>query len=177
MPKVSVLQFQGAEQLLQTIAGDAAIKITKIYETKGKQITDEEIAKKIKLKVTEIRTILNRLHYRGIACYQKTKNSKTGWFSYTWEIKTKRILELLMEQHNERIEKLETKKNFEKNYILFSCQKKCDYIPFEIATEYLFKCPECGSTLGQIDNEKRNAGLQAELEILKKEREEIQKQL
>ena len=82
-----------------------------------------------------------------------------------------------MEQHNERIEKLETKKNFEKNYILFSCQKKCDYIPFEIATEYLFKCPECGSTLGQIDNEKRNAGLQAELEILKKEREEIQKQL
>lgn len=163
--------------MLEAMGGEAAVKITKIYEKKGKKITDEEVAKKIKMKVTEVRTILNRMHYRGVSCYHRAKNSKTGWYSYSWEIKTRRILELLLEQHNERIEKLEKKKSFEENYALFSCKKNCDYIPFEIATEYLFKCPECGSLMEAVDNEKRMKGLDSQLVLLQKEREKIQKTL
>jgi transcription initiation factor TFIIE subunit alpha len=171
----SVLQFQGAKELLETIGGETAVKITKIYEKKDKKVTDEEVAKKLKLKVTEVRTILNRMHYRGVSCYHRTKNSKTGWYSYSWEIKTRRVLELLLEQHIERIEKLEKKKSFEENYALFSCKKNCDYIPFEIATEYLFKCPECGALLEAVDNKKRMKDFESQLEMLKKEREKIEK--
>jgi len=161
--------------MLETIAGEPAVRITRIYEKKGKKITDEEVAKKIKMKVTEVRTILNRMHYRGISCYHRTKNSKTGWYSYSWEIKTRRILELLMAQYHERIEKLETKKSFEQNYALFSCKKNCDYIPFEIATEYLFKCPECGTLLEAVDNEKRMKGIETQIISMRKELEKIEK--
>jgi len=175
MPKPSVLKFAGAKELIATIAGDPAVKITEIYEKKGRKVTDEELAKKMKLKVTEVRTILNRLHYRGVSNYHRKKNTKTGWYSYTWEIKTKRVLDLLLEKHIEKIEKLESKKTFEENYSLFSCKKNCDYIPFEIAAEYLFKCPECGLTLEAVDNEKRGKAMQDRIEILKKEREAIEK--
>ncbi|MBN1941198.1 MAG: hypothetical protein JW772_03380 [Candidatus Diapherotrites archaeon] len=174
-PKLSVLKFEGAQELLSTIAGDYAVEITKIWERKGKMITDEEIAKKMKLKVTEARTILNRLHYRGISCYHKTKNTKTGWYSYTWEIKTKRVLELLLEKYSERLEKLEVKRNFEQNYAMFTCKKQCDYIPFEIAVEYLFKCPECGATLEAVDNKKRIKNIEKEMELLKGQSETIKK--
>lgn len=175
MVRPGILQFQGAQELLETIGGEAAVKITAIYEKKGKKITDEEIAKKMRLKVTEVRTVLNRLHYRGVSCYHKTKNNKTGWYSYTWEIKTSRVLELLLEQYAERIEKLEAKKNFEKNYSLFSCRKNCDFLPFEIATEYLFKCPECGTILEAVDNDKRRRSIEKQIECLKKEKGGIEK--
>ena len=175
MPSSSILQFDGAKELLETVAGLPAVQITKIYEKKGKRVTDEELAKKMHLKVTEIRTILNRLHYRGISRYYRTKNSKTGWYSYTWEIKTKRVLELVLENHFERIEKLEGKKNFEKAYSLFSCKKNCDYLPFEIAAEYLFKCPGCGAILEAADSEKRKRSIESQIDGIKTEKGAIEK--
>lgn len=132
-------------------------------------MTDEELAKKMKVKVTEIRAVLNRLHYRGIACYKKTKNRKNGWYNYTWEIKKKRIVELILAEQQETIEKLEAKQDFEKNYSFFSCKNNCTMVPFEIATEYQFKCPECGSTMDYFDYTKKLKDINSQIETLKKD--------
>ena len=88
MPKIDILSFSVTKDFLKQIAGDDSIKLVEIVNKKKKNVTDEEIGKKMKhLKITEIRTVLNRLHYRGIACYQKTRDTRSGWYSYTWEIK------------------------------------------------------------------------------------------
>ncbi len=42
-------------------------------------------------------------------------------------------------------------------------------VPFEIATEYQFKCPECGGTMDYFDYSKKLKDTNQRIEILKKE--------
>lgn len=149
-----IINIPQAQEFIKKIGGEDAAKVVRIYEKKGKVVTDEELAKKMRLKVTEVRTILNRLHYRGVACYQKSKNTKTGWYSYTWSIKSKRIAELVYGEMIEKMTKLEAKQAVQSNYGLFTCKGICEMIPFEVAAEYNFKCPDCGKPMGVVNNKK-----------------------
>lgn len=165
------------QDFLRNVGGESAIGVAIVCEKKGKHVTDEELAKKMKLKVTEIRTVLNRLHYRGIACYKKTKNKRNGWYNYTWEIKKKRIVELILEEQKETIEKLETKQDFNKNYSFFSCRNSCEITPFEIAAEYQFKCPECGETMNSFDYSKKLQNINSQINTLRKGVGELEKMI
>ncbi|HLC92961.1 MAG TPA: hypothetical protein VJH23_04595 [archaeon] len=180
MPKTPVkkiYELQIVQDFLKSVGGEYAIELMKICEHKKRPVTDEEIGKKLPLKVTEIRTVLNRLHYRGIACYQKTKNTKTGWYSYTWEIKNSRIAEILIETHTEDITKLEKGMEFEGTHEFFSAGKGMAEFPFEIAAEYNFKDPESGKPLVAVDNKRRLKDLGNKIENLKLEMEELRKML
>lgn len=173
--KKSILAFTVTKEFLKDIAGDFALDVVTVCQKKRKSITDEIIGNELGLKITEIRAVLNRLHYRGIACYNKTRNPKTGWYSYTWNIKTNRIAELVLEKYAEELQKLERKKQFEKNYALFSCPKNCSNTPFEVAVEYQFKCPECGEPMEALDSQKNNRETNKKIKLLAKESAEIEK--
>ncbi len=164
-----LLSLKTTQEFLKTIGGSEAPELVRICLSKKKDVTDEQIGKKLPLKVTEIRTILNRLHYRGIASYQKTRDSKSGWYSYTWKIETRRLAEALLEQQTEEIEKLEQKASFEQNYALFGCDKGCSTMPFEIATEYQFKCPECTKSMNAINTARRQKAIRQQIEQKKRE--------
>lgn len=173
--KKKIHEYEIAQEFLKNTAGEYAVELVSICSGKRKPITDEEIGKKLPLKVTEIRTILNRLHYRGIACYQKTKNNQTGWYSYTWEIKNNRIAEIILEKQTEEILKLEKNIEFEGSHAFFSAGKDAHEYPFEIAAEYNFKDPETGKPLKAIDNKKRIKSLNKKIENLKEESQELKK--
>jgi len=164
-----VLNFLLVRDFLKNTGGKESLDLVKYCLKKKKNITDEYLAKKMGLKVTEVRTILNRLYYIGVSYYNKKKNNKTGWYSYTWEIKSERIAQLILEEEMEKIQKLEQTQEFEKNYMFFSCKRTHELLPFEIAAEYEFKCPECGKTLESINNQKRSKDIQLRIENLKKE--------
>lgn len=178
MPKKSgkkIYEFSIVQDFLKATGGEYALTLVKICIDKKKPVTDEEIGKKLSnLKVTEIRAILNRLHYRGIACYQKTKNLKTGWYSYTWEIKPSRIAELIIEGQAEQIAKLEKDIEFQGIHEFYSAGKDLPEYPFEIAAEYDFKCPESGKPLQMTDNKKKVKELTKKIEDLKTEVSELQ---
>ena len=173
--KTGFLYLPITEEFLKTVGGDYAIDLVKIWDKKKGNITDEELAKKLNVKITEIRTALNRLHYRGIACYQKSRNNKTGWYSYTWNIKSQRIAELVMERQAEEIQKITKRMELEKNYIYFHCKSGCTTVPFEIATEYQFKCPECGKNLEEENTGKKLKVLNQRIESIKTELQTMEK--
>ncbi len=175
--KIRISTFPIVQEFLKSVGGDFAIGLVRICEKTNSRVTDEQLAKKMRLKVTEVRTILNRLHYRGIACYQKTKNKRTGWYSYTWNINSRRIVELLVDEQRESIEKLEKAQDFEKTYTYFSCRKKCASIPFEVAAEFQFKCPECNGIMEAVDSEKRVKSICRQISDVKKQMEEMQKNI
>lgn len=179
MAKKNIMNFIIAQEYLKKIGGEYAIDLVKICERKRKGVTDEHIGKKMKnLKVTEIRTILNRLHFLGIATYQKSRNTKTGWYSYSWGIKIPRIVELILDEWKEELDKLEKKVEFEKNYVFFGCKTRvCESTPFEIAAEYQFKCPQCGNVMESVDNEKRLGGLRKRADLIRRESDEMKKLL
>ncbi|MEM0360233.1 MAG: hypothetical protein QXK06_02760 [Candidatus Diapherotrites archaeon] len=173
--KKKLTSFQIVNEFLSQVGGEGAIQLVTLYEKGLSPIKDEEAANKMKVKVTDVRAILNRLHYRGVANYQKKRNKKTGWYSYTWTIDKKRILELLVEKQKEEIEKMEQRKEHEETYSFFSCKKNCHELPFEIAAEYQFRCPDCGSELNCIDGKKRTQEAAEKIEQMKKEIWELQK--
>ncbi len=154
MVKKSIINYLIVKDFLAKVGGEYAIELVNICEKAKKPVTDEQIGKKLPLKITEIRTILNRLHYRGIAFYKKTRNNKTGWYSYTWQISKGRIAEIILEDQKEEIEKLERKLDMETGYEFFACKDKCNTLQLEISAEYKFKCPECGDLMQSIDNKK-----------------------
>ncbi len=173
-----ILSFQITQDFLKNVGGNYATDIVKICLKKNGKCLDEDIEHGMKnLKITEIRSVLNRLHYRGIACYNKVKNKNSGWYTYTWEIKKRRIVELILEQHSEQLQKLERKATFEESHVFFACPKKCEETPFEIAAQYEFRCPECGEMMNPVNMENKNKEIQGHIETLKTELTELQKTL
>lgn len=179
MGKKGILDFLVAEEFVKKVGGEYAVELARVCEKKErsrKPVTDDVIGKHFKdLKITEIRAVLNRLHYRGIAQYKKTRNPETGWYSYAWAVNQKRIIDLILEEQAEDIEKLERKIDFEKNYVFFGCPSGCDNLPFEIAAEYQFRCPNCGKSMGSVDNKKVLGGLRKKVKVMKMEVAKIRK--
>lgn len=177
MPRENdILTFKLTQEFLTSVGGPEAVSVVRICLDKNGKCLDEDIEAKMKtLKITEIRSILNRLHYRGIACYNKTKNKNSGWYTYTWEIKKRRIVELILEQQSEQLQKLEQKARFEVNHEFFVCKKACEETAFEIAAQYEFRCPECGEMMNPIDGKKKNKDVQEHILLLRTELGELQK--
>jgi transcription initiation factor TFIIE subunit alpha len=174
----NILSYRLTQEFLQNVGGNDAVEVVRICLDKNGKCLDEDIENELNhLKITEIRSILNRLHYRGIACYNKTKNKNSGWYTYTWEIKQRRIIELILEQHSERLQKLEQKARFEKDREFFICDKNCEEVIFEIAAQYEFRCPECGKMMNPMDSKKKHRINQKKIKKLKKELAELQKAL
>jgi len=175
MPSKSITDLVLVKDLLDTIGGEDAIHLVRICEKKRKMTTDEEISKKMKKKVTEIRATLNKLHFRGIACYQKSRNQKTGWYNYTWEIKKDRIAALISEQQEEHLEKLTKKRNLEADYSFFDCNKCNHREVFEIAAEYNFLCPTCGGSMTSANDPNMQKELSGRIKKIEKEMEILKK--
>ncbi|MFH0906067.1 MAG: hypothetical protein V1824_01885 [archaeon] len=144
-------------KFLEQIAGPLAIDIIKIYKI-DEPLSPEDISKRLKKKITNVRSTLNSLHYRGIACYKKIRKEQ-NIFNFYWDIKLKKIIELLIEQKAEEIKQMEEVINQEQSHDYFYCPKKCVEEPFEVAAAYNFKCPNCDSVLKMADTKNKVLGL------------------
>jgi transcription initiation factor TFIIE subunit alpha len=138
-------------EFISTNAGDAAFSLVKTLDKVEKGMTDEQITKKTKTDVNEVRAILNKLHYLGIITYSKKKAKESNWYHYTWFLKKDRIKELLTERYKDELEQMEKKLKYEQSYTFFKCTNGCDKLPFELACEYDFKCPECGNAMDALE--------------------------
>jgi transcription initiation factor TFIIE subunit alpha len=153
------------QEFISTNAGKEAFKVIK-YLDKGR--TDEQISKRVKMNVNDVRALLNRLHYMGVIVYSKEKAKDSNWYTYTWFIKKERIAELLKDRYLEELEKLKEKLCFEQNYTFFKCSNGCNKLPFELAFEYDFKCPECGNMMESVDNDKERKKVENKIKLLSK---------
>ncbi|MDD3083516.1 MAG: hypothetical protein PHP82_00655 [Candidatus ainarchaeum sp.] len=169
MPQKSITDLVIVRNFLEVIGGKETIDLIKICERKRKAFTDEEISKKMEKKVTEVRAILNKLHFRGIATYQKSRNQKTGWYNYTWEINKPRIANLIIEKQKEYLNKLDEKKNLEEDYNFFDCKDCNERLPFEIAAEYNFICPSCGGKMNTISDPQTQKEIQKKINKIENE--------
>ncbi len=113
--------------------------------------SDEELAKKLKIKISDVRASLNRLHNSGLVAYLRDKNSETGWYSYAWVLNEGRITKWVKERHESR-EALRPQGGVD-FYFCKDCGLEST-VRFEAAVEQLFKCASCSSSLDYLDEEK-----------------------
>jgi len=159
--KKELLFDQNTTTFLEHIAGPIAIDVVKIFKNDS-ALSPEIISKKLNEKITTVRSTLNSLHYRGIACYKKKRNDK-NMYEFLWEIKYKKIVEILMIQEIKKYKKIEMDISDKQLHDFFVCPKKCIEVPFEVAAVYNFKCSNCNSNLKIVNSKTKITKLKNDL--------------
>jgi transcription initiation factor TFIIE subunit alpha len=136
-------------QLFINVGGENALAILRNFSP---NITDEKLARSLKISISDVRATLNRLHNEGLVKYTRERDNETGWYSYSWSLNAERIKEWT-EQHikNQKID-LDSKGD----HYFCPCCGIDTITPFEKAVENNFKCPKCSKLLEFIDEEKAN---------------------
>jgi transcription initiation factor TFIIE subunit alpha len=151
--KKEVLTKQQIEDTIFAVSGDIGVKVVEFLGDK-ENISEFIIAEKLKLDMQTIRNTLYKLHTHNVATYIRKKDRQKGWYISYWTFNKPRIKELIqnmkkmqLEKLKERLEKEEANRN-----VFFICSKACARLDFDQATEFEFKCPECGTLLQQQEN-------------------------
>ena len=148
-----VLNLESTKEYLNKI-DESAYDFLNFWNKNQNINNDEELAKEYGEKITIVRTLLNKLAYRGIVTYDKVKDKNSGWYFYFWKINFEKLGKIIYLENKEKREKYLKKINLGNNYDVYSCKNNCDLVPFEIAAEYNFVCPNCNEKLEYYDYNK-----------------------
>ncbi|MEM2974745.1 MAG: hypothetical protein QW112_03950, partial [Candidatus Micrarchaeia archaeon] len=114
-------------------------------------------ATKCKMKVSEIRAVLNKLHNIRLASYTRTKDKDTGWYSYIWKVHLSEIPSIIEKHMQEEIENLERQLETSTTVFSFYCPRcsKENKIEFDTAADLRFKCPSCRRQLKEVKSNRQ----------------------
>jgi transcription initiation factor TFIIE subunit alpha len=155
-------------EVIKEVAGEDVLPLVRALKNK-KNISEFKLADSIKKEINLTRNMLYRLYDQHLVTFIRKKDKKKGWYIYYWTFNPKRIKELVRNLKKTRVEKLRERLHREQSTNFFVCANKCMRLDFDQATEFEYKCPECGEMLHQEDNSKTIAELQKEIQKLEKE--------
>lgn len=141
----SALSDSLARQMLIDLGGENALTIIRNF---SKGLSDDDIAKKLKLKISDVRATLNRLHSEGIVNYVRARDSETGWYSYSWSLDRYRMEKWITEQA-QRYAPMQRQDG--EYYFCPSCGVP-SIMDFETATDYSFRCHRCNKSMEYVDD-------------------------
>jgi len=121
-----------------------------VLERLNEQKYDEDVAGELKLKATVIRTLLNDLHQNSLVEYQRTKNKKTGWYTYLWVRREDKIKEHAQNYLKTQLIDLNNRLDGETKNVTFQCG--CQRVPYDAAMDANFTCPICSKEFSECDN-------------------------
>lgn len=145
---LAVLSMAQARQWLVELGGENTLEVIRNLPAVP---NDEELSKKLKIKVSDVRASLNKLHNEGLVTYIRDKNSETGWYSYAWLLNDEKIRRWV----DAKMQSTDMYKPQEGVEFYFC--KDCGLdsaVKFEVAAEHSFKCPSCSSPLDFLDEQK-----------------------
>ena len=139
-----VLGDSAVRQMLIDLGGENALTIIKNFYGNH---SDEEMAKKLKLKISDVRATLNRLHSEGIVNYVRAKDNETGWYSYSWSLNRNKMEKWVSEQS----ERMCIARDDNCEYYFCSACGAPSVVDFEAASDSSFKCARCNKNLDYVD--------------------------
>ena len=153
---------------VKEVVGEDSLAIVEYLKDK-KNISDFKIAEQTKKDIHEIRNILYRLYNHNLVTYYRKKDRQKGWYISYWTFNKKRIKDLMTQLQVTKIRKFtERLEEEEKNKgNIYMCPNACIRINFDKATDFEFKCPECGNILNHQDNEKTITFLKEKIKELR----------
>jgi transcription initiation factor TFIIE subunit alpha len=156
------------EGVISELVGEEVVPLVNMLKN-HKNVSEFQIATKIKMPVDVIRNHLYRLHNHHLVLFNRKKDKKKGWYIYYWTINLDQIKYLVNDLKRKKIEALKERILREQNGHFFSCGNRCVRVDFEQATNFGYKCPECGEILNQEDNSQKIKDIEKEISSLSKE--------
>lgn len=156
-------------KVANVLGGEEATRIVEMLSHVG-EITDEEIVAKTDIRLNIVRKILYKLYDHSIVSLRRTRDKNTGWFIFHWKLQPDQLDGFLTNQKRRILEKLDTRLNYEKVHEFYYCgTPDCRRLPFEEATEYVFRCPKCDKRLMHFDNKEMISFLTKKTEQIRSE--------
>jgi transcription factor E len=156
------------EKVVVDTAGEDVLPL--VVELKHKKNYSEfKLAENLKVEVNQVRNMLYRLLKYNLVTFIRRKDKRKGWYIYYWTFRLKHIKNVLRSLKRERLEKLKERLKREQSEQFFACENRCMRMNFEKASDFMFKCPECGLLLNQEDNSAKIKEIQAEIKTIEKD--------
>jgi len=156
------------ESVVLEVAGDDVLPLVK-YLKNRKNVSEFKLAASIKKEINATRNMLYRLYENNLVSFIRKKDKKKGWYIYYWTFNFKRVKDLVKSLKKKKLEKLKDRAERERSGNFFLCPNKCIRLNFEQATEFEFKCPECGTLMDQEENKEKIDEIEKEIKELEKE--------
>ncbi len=153
------------EQTITEVAGEDVLRLIKFMGCR-KNISEFKLADTIKVEINRTRNMLYRLYNANLVSFIRKKDKTKGWYIYYWTFNKDRVKELAKNLKKGKLEQLHERLSREKSSQFFACKNKCIRLDFEQASDFQYKCPECGELLQQEDNTQKIANLEAETKVL-----------
>jgi|SRR3989344_452011 len=171
------MQISFIKEIVSNIIGKSGEQIVDILYKK-KNVNEFLISKKLNLTINQTRNLLYKLSDKGTIHFIRKKDSKKGgWYTYFWTLDTRKSLELLKEQIDIKIKRLEEELEKRRNErFYFSPGSGIEYTE-EQALEHNFICPEAGDVLQLKDNKDLIDSYDIELSKLKLQTGELEIEL
>lgn len=147
--------------ILDVISESLGEEYVPIIEQLSKPKHDDKIAEELSMKATIVRTLLNDLHAKNLVEYTRTKNKKTGWYTYLWKKRDEEIRNFIKVYLNDKLDELNKQLETEQNSVVFTCS--CSRVSLDVAMENNFICPKCNEKFNEFDNKKIIRKLKAEI--------------
>ena len=166
---VSGQMAKDMDAIIAEVAGADVLPLVKALKNK-RNVSEFKIAEQLKLEINIVRNMLYRLLHANLVSFIRRKDKKKGWYIYYWTFNIPRIKDLMLDLKKRRMEMLKERLEREKANHFFACPDRCIRLDFEQATDFGYKCPECGQLLNQEDNKKIIDDIESELADLKKQK-------
>ena len=162
--------FSLSDETLKKVAalfGEDAVRVVEVL--KGvHEIIDTEIAAKTQIQLKMVRKALYSLYDHSLVALRRSRDKETGWFIFNWRLQPDQLQGFILNQKRRVLEKLETRLEYEKSHIFYTCQTPgCKRFPFEEAFELLFKCPTCNKPMMYLNNDRIIETLTRKIEQIK----------
>lgn len=156
------------EEVASRVAGEDVIPLVQALKNK-RDVSEFTLATETKTEINIVRNRLYRLYNANLVTSIKKKDKKKGWYIYYWTLNIPRFQYLAKDLIKQRITQLKERLAREKSSNFFICGNNCIRLNFEQATDFEFKCPECGELLHQDDNAGKIKEIEKEIKMLEKE--------
>ena len=118
------------------------------------EVTDEELAEDLGLELNDVRRALFILYENDLAGYRRLRDEDSGWLTYLWTFEYESIPNNLRDEMGRLLEALEERREYERNNEFYLCEVDSLRFEFGEAMEFGFECPQCGSALESMDNDR-----------------------
>jgi len=153
------------EEVVAELAGEDVVPLVKVMQKKA-NVSEFKLASAIKKEINITRNMLYRLYHINLVSFIRKKDKRKGWYIYYWTFNDKNINYLAKDLKKKKLERLSERLDREKTSQFYICASGCMRLDFEQATEFEFKCPECGELLQIQDNSKKIQELEEEIKFL-----------
>ena len=133
------------------------------------EVTDEELAEQLDLELNTVRRALFILYENDLASYRRVRDEDSGWLTYLWTFHYDNIPENLEAEMHRLREALAERAEYERTHEFYLSEVTSIRYEFSDAMDFGFECPESGTPLEPMDNDRLIEAMEQRLEELRDE--------